>query len=131
MPTGLRINQRNLGYKGERSFAPPKQLGHCTYYAKAWYLRSTHPRQFWDSLLITVGRNFPSETWYYSRGKFHFAFNTADSPLDSPTVKIPEGCSPLSPLELDPTNVYEYSPFKGHPIPDGKSARKSQIRGYS
>ncbi|KIM36662.1 hypothetical protein M413DRAFT_77942 [Hebeloma cylindrosporum] len=68
-----------------------------------------------------------------SRGNFDFHFNTcvpADSPLNAPPEEIGEGFSPLSP-QLDPTNVHEYSSFKGPTVLEGKSVRKFQHAGYS
>ncbi|KIM36152.1 hypothetical protein M413DRAFT_78610 [Hebeloma cylindrosporum] len=68
-----------------------------------------------------------------SRGFVDFLFNIcvpADSPLNGLPVHIPDGFSPLVP-PLDPANVREDAPFKGHTVMGGKSVRKFQIQGYS
>ncbi|KIM38792.1 hypothetical protein M413DRAFT_75442 [Hebeloma cylindrosporum] len=78
---------------------------------------------------------------------FHFnACVPADSPFNGHPDDIPEGFSPLplnglpedipdgfSPLvpPLDPANIHDDAPFKGHTVMDGKSVRKFQIHGHA
>ncbi|KIM38819.1 hypothetical protein M413DRAFT_237947 [Hebeloma cylindrosporum] len=68
-----------------------------------------------------------------SRGFVDFHFNACvplDSPLNGHPDDIPEGFSPLSP-PLDPANIHEEAPFKGHTVMDGRSVREFQISGHA
>ncbi|KIM38805.1 hypothetical protein M413DRAFT_447516 [Hebeloma cylindrosporum] len=67
------------------------------------------------------------------QGFVDFHFNTcvpADSPLNGHPDDIPPGYSPLFP-PLDPANVREDAPFKGHTVLDGRSVRTFQLPGHS
>ncbi|KIM36661.1 hypothetical protein M413DRAFT_449006 [Hebeloma cylindrosporum] len=133
------FDQRRLGNKGEHLFAPPMQpVWNTMYYALALKGRGSpvhhpDPAQEHHIYYRRAGYSIGDVILLGDRGNFDFHFNTcapADSPLNAPPEEIPEGFSPLFP-QLDPTNVYEYSAFKGHTVLEGKSVRKFQHRGYS
>ncbi|KIM35848.1 hypothetical protein M413DRAFT_325701 [Hebeloma cylindrosporum] len=80
-----------------------------------------------------VGYSIGDVILFDTRGFVDFEFNIfvpADSPLNGMPQDIPEMFSPMLP-PLDPANIREDTPFKGHTALEGKSTRKFQVPGYS
>ncbi|KIM36659.1 hypothetical protein M413DRAFT_449003 [Hebeloma cylindrosporum] len=131
------LDQRELGNKGEHLFDPPMQpVWNTMYYALALKGRGSpvhHPDPALQHPIHyrRAGYSIGDVILLGDRGNFDYHFNVcvpAESPLNAP--RLPEGFSPLSP-QLDPTNVQEYSSFRGHTVLEGKSVRKFQHKGYS
>ncbi|KIM36711.1 hypothetical protein M413DRAFT_449046, partial [Hebeloma cylindrosporum] len=80
-----------------------------------------------------VGYSIGDVILFDTRGFVDFEFNIfvpADSPLNGMPQDIPETFSPML-HPLDPSNVHEDTPFKGHTVLEGQSVRKLKVPGHS